>query len=49
VASSTQVGYTLTVIAAAVSSYYWTGGDSARMPRSPVLWAMKRVARYHLG
>jgi len=43
------VGYTLTVIAAAVSSFYWTGGDPSKMPRMPVLWAMRRVARYHLG
>lgn len=43
------VGYTLTVIAAAVSSFYWAGGDASKMPRMPVVWAMRRVARYHLG
>ena len=43
------IGVALTSIAGAVASFYWSRGDSAAMPSSPVLSSFRRTCRYHLG
>lgn len=37
------------MVAGAIASYYWTQGDSSRMPTMPVLAALKNTIVYHLG
>ena len=37
------------VYAGAIGTYYWTGGDSDKMPALPVLVAVKNTTIYHLG
>jgi len=35
--------------AGAIGSFYWAGGDSALMPRFPVLTSLKNTSIYHMG
>eukprot|EP00238_Polyblepharides_amylifera_P011393 CAMPEP_0196575494 /NCGR_PEP_ID=MMETSP1081-20130531/4961_1 /TAXON_ID=36882 /ORGANISM="Pyramimonas amylifera, Strain CCMP720" /LENGTH=668 /DNA_ID=CAMNT_0041893815 /DNA_START=86 /DNA_END=2092 /DNA_ORIENTATION=- len=42
-------GFGLMVIAGAVATFYWTRGDTSKMPFSPVLSSARRTLRYHLG
>jgi len=43
------LGFGYTVVAGAIANFYWARGDSRNMPVFPVLGALKRTCRYHLG
>ncbi|KAK9804898.1 hypothetical protein WJX72_010746 [[Myrmecia] bisecta] len=43
------VGFGYVCIAGAIAQFYWTRGESSRMPRLPVVAAMKNTTLYHLG
>mmetsp|Transcript_33273 Transcript_33273/g.83821 ORF Transcript_33273/g.83821 Transcript_33273/m.83821 type:complete len:809 (+) Transcript_33273:563-2989(+) len=43
------LGYGYVSLAGAVGHFYWYRGDSALMPKAPILRGMWNAARYHLG
>eukprot|EP00201_Polytomella_parva_P001783 CAMPEP_0175080930 /NCGR_PEP_ID=MMETSP0052_2-20121109/25824_1 /TAXON_ID=51329 ORGANISM="Polytomella parva, Strain SAG 63-3" /NCGR_SAMPLE_ID=MMETSP0052_2 /ASSEMBLY_ACC=CAM_ASM_000194 /LENGTH=631 /DNA_ID=CAMNT_0016351771 /DNA_START=468 /DNA_END=2363 /DNA_ORIENTATION=- len=43
------VGFSCVVIAGAVGSHYWSGGDSKLMPYFPLLTSLKNAFIFHLG
>jgi len=43
------IAFTYTSIAGAVANFYWTRGQVNALEQSPVLGAMWRTTRYHLG
>ncbi|XRB10017.1 choline transporter protein [Pycnococcus provasolii] len=42
-------GVTYVTLAGALSSFYWSSGEAANMPRRPLIESMYRCVRYHLG
>lgn len=43
------IACSLTVIAGAVASYYWSRGETSEMPFMPVVSSVKRLTRFSLG
>ena len=43
------LGVSNVIIAGAVGSYYWCGGDAKLLPRRPLRSSIYRTFRYHLG
>ncbi|KAK9818176.1 hypothetical protein WJX72_008291 [[Myrmecia] bisecta] len=43
------VGFGYVVIAGAIAQFYWTKGDTDKMPRMPVVQSVKNTLKYHLG